>query len=228
MSSVPSEDLTARARVRDAAVACFGQYGFGVSVRTIADHAGVSPGLVIHHFGSKARLRQACDDHVRGVINELKGEAFAEPARQTFLQQLAETDQYAPVLGYVLHALQAGGPLAVSMYDLMVEDAERYIAVAEEAGAVRPSRDPAGRARWAVSSALGSLLLHVRLRHPGPDVDYRQVFHTWMAEHMLAVLEAYTEPVLADTSLLDAYLSASTETPPTTAPDTGGDGNDDT
>lgn len=212
MSSASSEDLTARARIRDAAVECFGQRGFEVSVRVIAEHAGVSPGLVIHHFGSKAKLRAVCDEHVRGVINEVKTEALTASSDQTFLHHMASVDQYAPILGYVMHSLQAGGPLAAALFDLMVEDAERYFALGVETGAIRPSRDPAGRARWAVSSGLGSLLLHVNLRHPGPDVDYRQVFHTWMAEHLLAAIEAYSEPILADTSWLEAYLAAQ-ETP---------------
>ena len=57
MCSALSPDLTARARIRDAAIECFARQGFAVSVRAIAAHAGVSPGLVIHHFGSKAGLR---------------------------------------------------------------------------------------------------------------------------------------------------------------------------
>ncbi len=39
----------------------FGSAGFGVSLRTIADTADVSAGLIVHHFGSKERLRQAVD-----------------------------------------------------------------------------------------------------------------------------------------------------------------------
>ncbi len=63
-ASPPSEDLTTRARIRDAAVLRFGREGFGASVRTVAADAGVSPGLVIHHFGSKDGLRAACDEYV--------------------------------------------------------------------------------------------------------------------------------------------------------------------
>ncbi len=53
-----AEDLTARARIRDAALAQFAEYGFDrATVRGIAGAAGVSPGLVRHHFGSKNGLR---------------------------------------------------------------------------------------------------------------------------------------------------------------------------
>ena len=68
--NVRSEDLTARARIRDAAVARFGRDGFRAPVRAIAEDAGVSAALVIHHFGSKDALRAECDEHVLRVIRD--------------------------------------------------------------------------------------------------------------------------------------------------------------
>src|SRR5690606_20135242 len=57
MSSVKPAPHTApktAARIRDAAIVEFAAHGFTKStVRAIAESAGVSPGLVIHHFGSK-------------------------------------------------------------------------------------------------------------------------------------------------------------------------------
>ena len=80
--NVRSEDLTARARIRDAAVARFGREGFRAPVRAIAEDAGVSAALVIHHFGSKDALRAECDQHVLTVIREQKSAAIsnASPA----------------------------------------------------------------------------------------------------------------------------------------------------
>src|SRR5699024_11466848 len=94
MCSASRGDLTARARIRDAAIECFGQQGFGVSVRAIAKHAGVSAGLVIHHFGSKEKLREACDDHVIQLIRETKTETLTSHDSQTFLHQIAEVEEY--------------------------------------------------------------------------------------------------------------------------------------
>ncbi|MGH3750942.1 MAG: helix-turn-helix domain-containing protein, partial [Micromonosporaceae bacterium] len=52
------EDLTARARIRDAALRLFAERGIGpATIRDIAKAAGVSSGLVRHHFGSKEALR---------------------------------------------------------------------------------------------------------------------------------------------------------------------------
>jgi len=65
------DDLTARARLRDAALALFAAHGVtGTSVRDIAKAAGVSPGLVTHHFGSKEGLRQEVDDAMATVFSE--------------------------------------------------------------------------------------------------------------------------------------------------------------
>jgi AcrR family transcriptional regulator len=58
-ASGAESDLTARARIRDAAIRRFGSDGFGASVRAIAADAAVSPGLVMHHFGSKEGLVEA-------------------------------------------------------------------------------------------------------------------------------------------------------------------------
>jgi TetR/AcrR family transcriptional regulator, regulator of cefoperazone and chloramphenicol sensitivity len=54
------DDLTTKARLRETALALFADHGItATSLRSIAAVAGVSPGLVIHHFGSKDGLRRA-------------------------------------------------------------------------------------------------------------------------------------------------------------------------
>ena len=58
-------DPSTRERIRDAAIASFAERGFdGVGLRDIAQRAGVSAALIVHHFGSKEGLREACDAHV--------------------------------------------------------------------------------------------------------------------------------------------------------------------
>ena len=49
-----TEDLTARARIRDSAFRLIATEGTrGATLRAIAREAGVSSPLVLHHFGSK-------------------------------------------------------------------------------------------------------------------------------------------------------------------------------
>ncbi len=74
-----AEDLTARARIRDAALELFATRGVrGTTIRGVAEAAGVSPGLVQHHFGTKQGLREACDDYVMQSIRTLKSQALDE------------------------------------------------------------------------------------------------------------------------------------------------------
>src|SRR6266540_2913074 len=66
------EDLTTRAVIRDEALRLFAEYGpEAVSLRRVAAAAGASPGLVAHHFGSKAGLREAVEAHVERVFDAL-------------------------------------------------------------------------------------------------------------------------------------------------------------
>lgn len=70
-------DLTAHARIRNAALMLFGENGIRpTSVRKIAKAAGVSPGLVQHHFRTKRALEDAVAAHVAAKMAEL---AQAEP-----------------------------------------------------------------------------------------------------------------------------------------------------
>jgi len=63
--TIPPSDLTAAARIRDAALQQFAKQGVGAtSIRDVAKAAGVSPGLVQHHYRSKAGLRRAVERFV--------------------------------------------------------------------------------------------------------------------------------------------------------------------
>ena len=61
------------------------QGGKATTIRAVAEAAGVTPGLVSHHFGSKEGLRDACDAHVleylRGGIREaIDQQGLGDPA----------------------------------------------------------------------------------------------------------------------------------------------------
>src|SRR3954447_19013085 len=59
------QDLTAKARIRDRAIELFAAQGVAAtSLRAVAKEAGVSPGLVVHHFGGKDGLCRAVDEAV--------------------------------------------------------------------------------------------------------------------------------------------------------------------
>ena len=82
--STAHEDLTGRARLRDAAIECFAAQGFDESLRAIAARAGVSAGLVRHHFGSKEQLRAECDATVLKRYQRLKVDSINIDPAQLF------------------------------------------------------------------------------------------------------------------------------------------------
>ncbi|MDY7106627.1 MAG: TetR family transcriptional regulator [Actinomycetota bacterium] len=157
------DDRTTRARIRDAAIACFAETGVpATTVRTVANAAGVSPGLVIHHFGSKDGLRVACDRHVAAMIREAKREAVARgmgPGSDP-LAQLRARDDAVPLLAYLARTVIDGTPEVAALIDEMVEDAVGYIGDAVEQGLMTPSDDPRGRAVVLTVWSLGGLVLH--------------------------------------------------------------------
>ncbi|GAB3722287.1 TetR family transcriptional regulator [Nocardiopsis nanhaiensis] len=203
----PSDgDLTTRARIRDAAIACFGEKGFRVTVRAIASRAGVSPGLVIHHFGSKANLRETCDEYVRQTIYETRKEPVSRPSTEGMVRSLKAVDQHSGLLAYLFRAMQEGGELSRHLYEAMVADVESLLDVGVREGTIRPSRDPAKRARWLAANGFGSILLLVTMQQDQKNPDFSQVLHEWEQQHILPALEVYTEGLMADRTMLDAYL----------------------
>ncbi|MFF3566268.1 TetR family transcriptional regulator [Nocardia jiangxiensis] len=203
------EDLNTRARIREAAMTIFGEQGFGVGVRAIAAAAGVSPGLVNHHFGSKDGLRQACDDNVREFIRRAKMEYMSNPSPKGLLQAMAEVEEFAPYLAYLMRSLQAGGPLAVEMFDHMVADMESYLKVGIENGSLRAPLDLKATARYMGLQNGGGFLLFMQLylaQHDGVP-DYPKMLREYTEVMMLPAIDLYTNGLLTDSMALDTLLS---------------------
>lgn len=201
------EDLTARARIRDAAITIFGEQGFDASVRVIAERAGVSPALVIHHFTSKQNLRAVADAHVSTLIAEAKAVLLDDQQSGSFLSQLAQMDESSWLTGYLMRSLVAGGDLAHSLFEQVVADTEEYVELGVAAGTLKPSMDSRARARLLAATSLGSLLLMMLLREDEEDTDYAALMRQWETEHMAVTLELYTDGLFTDRSFLETYLT---------------------
>jgi TetR/AcrR family transcriptional regulator, regulator of cefoperazone and chloramphenicol sensitivity len=146
-----SEDLTARARIRDAALRLFAERGIGAAtIRDIAKQAGVSSGLVRHHFGSKEALRDACDAYATERLNRLREQMFLEGglADTGFMSAVHPT---ATLLQrYLVRSALDGSEKAASMFDDMVELGKQWLAL----GHIE-SRDPVASAAVLVVMQLG-------------------------------------------------------------------------
>jgi AcrR family transcriptional regulator len=122
------EDLTARARIRDAAIRLFAERGVdGTTVRDIAQNAGVSSGLLRHHFGSKEALREACDVYALDRLVKIKEEFVLDGkvANPGFLPSVHPT--IVLLYKYVTQALLDGSPNAAAMFDDMVVLTEQWV-----------------------------------------------------------------------------------------------------
>jgi AcrR family transcriptional regulator len=200
-------DLTTRARVRDAAIATFGDQGFDVGVRAIAKAAKVSPGLVNHHFGSKEGLRAECDAFVLEAIRKSKSDFMQNSSSANFLAALAEVDSFAPLIAYLVRSFQAGGNLAAHLFNDMVANAETYLQEGVDTGLIRPSRDPKARARYLALIGGGGLMLYLQLKAAEGPIDYRQALQDYTREVMGPSLEIYTEGLITDPRLLETWQS---------------------
>jgi AcrR family transcriptional regulator len=204
-----SADLTATARIRDAAIEQWGQHGFGVGLRAIAEAAGVSAALVIHHFGSKDGLRRACDEFVAEQIRTEKSETIQSRDPATWFAAMAEIESYAPLMAYLVRSMYSGGELAMTLWRRMIDNTEEYMEEGVRAGTVKPSRDPQARAKYLALSGGGAFLLYLQM-HETPT-DLRAVLRDYARDMVLPAMEVYTEGLLADRTMYDAFLAAADE-----------------
>jgi AcrR family transcriptional regulator len=205
-------DLTARARIRDAAIDCFAEQGLDASFRVIAQRAGVSPGLITHHFGSKAALRAECDAEVLRRYRALKRESIASPSGY-LLASLTAPGASAAILVYLLRAIHAGGQPARAFLDHLIDDVRPVMAEGVAAGLLRPSRDEAARLRYLTYQTLGALLVHFVTTPGTTPEEFVASLRADGSDTILPMLEVLTEGVVARRDMLDDYLAFLGEPP---------------
>ena len=169
MRSAP-DDRTARAVIRDEALRLFAEHGpDAVTVRQIAAAAGVSPGLVIHHFGSKDGLREAVDAHVLAMFGTMLGELTTpdlyDPGAAGSLAEavMRYLPPGSPVPGYLRRLLLSGGDSGRKLFRHLYQGSSTALDAMSEAGLATPGADPAVRAAILMSNDLAVLLLREQL-----------------------------------------------------------------
>lgn len=193
-----ADDRTAKARIRDVAISRFATDGVAAtSVRAIAADAGVSPGLVIHHFGSKDALRVECDTHVAAVIREQKHEVMAAGPSLDPLAALRDQHDGPPLLQYLARTLADGSPHVSAVIDEMVADAAEYMAEGVKTGVLRPSAYPYERAAVVTVWSLGALVLHEHLeRLLGVDLTRTPFDASSLAPYIGPAMEMFSEGLI--------------------------------
>jgi TetR/AcrR family transcriptional regulator len=188
-----------RARLLDAAVACFARRGIAAAtLREIATDAGVNPALVHYYFGDKLQLQQA-------VIAERLMPAFAEVRAATmqsgddiaglvagFVRGMCEAIERHPWLPplWVREVLCEGGALREVLFSTVGPQMPQMLAgrftAAQAEGDLNPDLDP----RLLVASLVGLTLFPAagapiwRRLFDADDIDAAA-----MRDHAIALLD---------------------------------------
>ncbi len=153
------EELTTRVRIRNAALKHFAEEGYDkATIRAIAQTAGVSHGMLRHHYGSKDALRAMCDEYVFKVLVRLTSLTIGAPAT-------AHSSQRSALLlwSYAARSLAEGSATAAPIFDLMVSIIERVL---HQSDNIDRRSTPAATHIWAIlltAMVNGIPLLHDQL-----------------------------------------------------------------
>ncbi|MGZ4527837.1 MAG: TetR/AcrR family transcriptional regulator [Mycobacterium sp.] len=160
-----NEDLTAKARIRNAALDLYSQYGEDrVSLRAVAAEAGVTLGLVQHHFKTKAGLREAVDqlivDYFAAAIAEVPVDgapAEVTAARNEAVRRMLEENP--PVVNYVRRALLEPSDSHLHLLDVLVELTSREVGALRKSGRASTKRRESTQVVAVFAQQMGELLL---------------------------------------------------------------------
>jgi AcrR family transcriptional regulator len=174
-------------RIRDAALKSFATYGTSAtSLRTVAAAAGVSLGLVQHHFATKAGLIKAVDEHVLGLVTATMSQPIPEPPADSIAAIGNRVTQiiadHPDVLDYLGRALVEGSPLGTEVFDYLVASGRDRWKKRSEHGQTRPDVDLTWAALNALVLPLGTLILrgHIERHLPEPLMTPTQL-DRWQA-----------------------------------------------
>ncbi len=175
----PPVTPTAKERIRDATLSCFATHGIAAtSLRTVAETAGVSVGLVQHHFRTKAALTAAVNQYVLQVVGEaLEPSALADApadgldeAGRRLTSLMAERPDLITYLG---RALAEGGAFGSVIFTGLLGISTAQRDEFSRRSKAHPDLDP----DWA---ALNPLILRVGavILHPYIELYLREPFFT--------------------------------------------------
>lgn len=170
----PADDRTARARIRDEALRLFAHHGpDGVTIRDVAAAAGVSPALVMRHYGTKDGLRDAVGEYVARVFEAMLTQV-ARPAGaglpgQGTVPALAEMvaanlPAGSAIPAYLGRMLVSGGPAGSALFRRLYEVSREALSAMAAAGSASPGSDPEVRAAFLLVNDLAVLILRDRIR----------------------------------------------------------------
>ncbi|MFI5776672.1 TetR/AcrR family transcriptional regulator [Nocardia sp. NPDC051570] len=160
-----NDDLTAKARIRNAAMDLFAQYGESrVSLRAVAAEAGVTLGLVQHHFKTKAGLIEAVDqlvvDYFDAAVSSVPptgtpGEVAA--ARNEAVRAMLSANP--AVVNYVRRAVLEPAETRLRLLESLIALTRREVTTLRDTGLASTSRRESTQIVEVLVRQFGELLL---------------------------------------------------------------------
>lgn len=199
--------MTARSQIRDCALELFARNGpDAVTIREIAAAAGVSPPLVLHHFGSKQGLRDAVDAHVEGMFDALLdapegGLAAAgdgAPMAAGFFDALMSAlPPGSAVPDYLRRLLLSGDPAGRRLFARWFQLSRALLEQLDGTGVTRPTADPDARAAFLMVNDLAMMLMH---EHVADALGVDPLSPAGMERWAASAIDAYTSGVFTPPS----------------------------
>lgn len=185
-------------RILDAALTTFAARGTeATSLRMIAAAAGVSLGLVQHHFGTKSNLIQAVDDHVTTVLTASLTTPASAPADNPVAdiadRVVSLLVDHAELVDYLCRALVDSTPTGTRIFDTLVAVAGGHWDLLQQQGLAKPDLDPIWMTLNPLVLVLGTFILRTQLtRHLPEPLTTRTQLERWRNA---------TEQIIADGQL---------------------------
>lgn len=160
-----NEDLTAKARIRNAALDLYSKSGPDrISLRAIASEAGVTLGLVQHHYKTKAGLRDAVDQLVvdyfataLAEVPDVERPADLAAARDEAVRRMLEANP--PVLDYVRRAVLDPSGENLHLLDVLVDLTAREVSTLRKSGRASTRRRESTQIVAVLVRQMGEMLL---------------------------------------------------------------------
>lgn len=156
--------LDTRAQLIEVATTAFARDGIAsTSLRAIAKEAGVSPALVVHHFGSREKLIEDCIIKALGLwVTE--NQEFVDVSLSTSLTKWQGSDEKHGVkLQFFRQVLLAGGAPANALFSRMVKETEMILEAQAAKGQSRKMENRKDFALLIAMHELAPLLLQNQL-----------------------------------------------------------------
>ena len=189
MRSVAAQELIQKG------VELFSEKGFNsVSIREVTSAAGVSPGLLIHHFKSKEAFIKACIDEVFGEVLSFKTEPNPLDMNTQLNKWKSNPEFYKTPLKFFKAVMSSNSEYSKQLFELILDGSRKVLEDGVKNGLVKKPSDLEMTNLVLAVNSLGTILLsdYIRDQLGGEftDPEYAQGF-------MQANLEIYTNGVYA-------------------------------